>query len=500
MLGFPKPYPNELIYSVLARAGVHEGETSPKQLLDSVFANRKVIATVDLPSHVECVADQYPATLNLSAPVLVRDHTLWPIYAPFIHFERKKAIEEWMFGKSRGAAHLAAGVAASRVRAKQKLLLCKACREESERIHGEAFWDRRWQVPLVYSCPTHGPLSETNINLNGGHRHTFVPISQCEERDNLCVSKSDIRFSELVYGLFNVNADVSPCYQQWTQMYRNLAFSCGFYTGRCIDHQRLHHQYVYYWGREWLKKANLLPSGRDSSWLKCIFRKHRKTFSFAEHITTVEAISEGQLQISNAIEQALNCRIDKKEPKHKSYVETGEISNDQREWISLLDSKSPKLSRQLDPALYARLYRNHYHWLMHANEEHYQRLENVNNRVDWEKRDRQTSRILLNIVEKFENDLTTPQLTQTFLVHRLPNRATIEKNLFRLPRCGAILERYSECIDEYQARRLTRALIELRENNQPEKKWILLRKAGLSEERMTGIVKNLLVEIFKDEV
>ena len=55
MLNFPTPYPNELIYSTIARAGIHHAITSPKQLLEEVFANRKVIATIDLPSHLICL-------------------------------------------------------------------------------------------------------------------------------------------------------------------------------------------------------------------------------------------------------------------------------------------------------------------------------------------------------------------------------------------------------------------------------------------------------------
>ena len=55
MLNFPTPYPNELIYSTIARAGIHHAITSPKQLLEEVFANRQVIATIDLPSHLTCL-------------------------------------------------------------------------------------------------------------------------------------------------------------------------------------------------------------------------------------------------------------------------------------------------------------------------------------------------------------------------------------------------------------------------------------------------------------
>ena len=53
MFNFPTPYPDELIYSTVARAGVRLALTSPKQLLDEVFQNRKVSATVDLPCHLE---------------------------------------------------------------------------------------------------------------------------------------------------------------------------------------------------------------------------------------------------------------------------------------------------------------------------------------------------------------------------------------------------------------------------------------------------------------
>lgn len=53
MTNVPVPYPNELIYSVIARTGVNEAISSPKQLLDEVFGNRKVISTLDLPSHIE---------------------------------------------------------------------------------------------------------------------------------------------------------------------------------------------------------------------------------------------------------------------------------------------------------------------------------------------------------------------------------------------------------------------------------------------------------------
>lgn len=90
MLNFPIPYANELIYSTIARAGVRAGIISPKQLLDDVFDNRKVIATFDMPSYLESIVTLYQNG-QYDLEILIYQHTLFPIYAPFLpEYRRKK--------------------------------------------------------------------------------------------------------------------------------------------------------------------------------------------------------------------------------------------------------------------------------------------------------------------------------------------------------------------------------------------------------------------------
>ncbi len=90
MLNFPVPYPEEIIYSTVARAGVHFGITSPKRLLDEAFGNRMVVATVDLPSHLETLSKHYPQPLGLTPEQLAYKHTLLPLYAPFVSEARRQ--------------------------------------------------------------------------------------------------------------------------------------------------------------------------------------------------------------------------------------------------------------------------------------------------------------------------------------------------------------------------------------------------------------------------
>ena len=500
MLGFPTPYANELLYSTIARAGIHDGEMSPKQLLDSVFSNRKVIATVDLPNHIQDVEDQYPKALGLDVTQLINSHTLLPIYEPFIPTERINAIRSWMSNASQGAAHLASGVAASRIKTKEKLLLCQECVSEQRATYGEAYWDRRWHVPVVKYCIKHGrPLFETDIELNGNQRHAFRSILEVTQTRQLNVTGSDVKFANLAHQLIDFKTTSSPSFGQWTTFYRRLAVEYGFQLRNRIDHRKIDDHYNGYWGKAWLANSDLNTTTKDTSWLKGIFRKHRKSFSFAEHLTVIDAISSGSLSIEEAINRAKNIPVQHHKIKKEVHVKLVAAHTDQFEWIDLLKEHSPKAARLLKPALYTRLYRNHYDWLMIINEKNKGSTNYINNRVDWSQRDRRVAKALLIIINTLEQDLSLPRFSRAYLLKKLTTRTTIEKNLHRLPRTLALLERYSECIDEYQARRLTRAIILLLQRKEPAKPWLLLREAGLSHERMTHSVNKLFKEILKHD-
>ncbi len=95
MLNFPMPYQHELIYSTVARAGTRLALDSPKQLLDEVFKNRKVIATVDLPCHLNAIIHQF-SNHQFTVQDIAYQHTLFPIYAPFVPEKRRQQCLKWM--------------------------------------------------------------------------------------------------------------------------------------------------------------------------------------------------------------------------------------------------------------------------------------------------------------------------------------------------------------------------------------------------------------------
>ncbi|RCW96332.1 TnsD family Tn7-like transposition protein [Marinomonas foliarum] len=501
MLGFPKPYPEELIYSTVARAGVHDGDTSPKQLLEKVFNNRKVIATVDLPSHLELIANLYPKSLTLDAYRLIHQHTLLPIYAPFQPEEQNDKLLNWMSGCSQGAAHLACGAVASRVKAKTALYVCPECLEDQKRVFGEYYLRRIWQTPLVKVCLVHGPLYETTMELNGEHRHAFLPLESIEIKSALVICREDIILAQQAEKLLKMDSS-GVNFPQWSEFYKQLAVNLDLMNGQRIDHSLIHSLIVKYWTKPWLDDSGILPSSTETSWLRTLFRKHRKSFSYAEHSVAILALTDGKLNIDEAIKAASKivprAEINVQDCQADCFSCNNEFSDDQLKWKSIVEKFTLKIARKQDAALYARLYRADRAWLLRINAEHQAERVVSNLRVDWSRRDRDIAREIHSLFIFLAEDLDSPQLTRTFIINQLDQRATVEKNLCRLPRCSTLLRYYAESTTEYQARRLIRAFVAMQNNKQKIKRWSLLREARLSDIRMTYSVAELLKGILND--
>jgi hypothetical protein len=75
---FPRLYPDELLYSGIARCRVHLGIGSHKTLLYMLFGDSKVAAITDLPTHLTALANN----TGLDAANVIVRHTLFPLYAP----------------------------------------------------------------------------------------------------------------------------------------------------------------------------------------------------------------------------------------------------------------------------------------------------------------------------------------------------------------------------------------------------------------------------------
>lgn len=96
LLNFPTPYPDELLYSVIARYHVRSGNSGFEQTKMDVFKNRTVNAVYDLPTHIKAFVKNLPPQWDMTIEDWIYGHTLYPYYAPFLPDERAKRLFDTM--------------------------------------------------------------------------------------------------------------------------------------------------------------------------------------------------------------------------------------------------------------------------------------------------------------------------------------------------------------------------------------------------------------------
>ncbi|GAA6171259.1 hypothetical protein NBRC116592_09290 [Colwellia sp. KU-HH00111] len=490
---FPVPYPDELIYSLVARAGIRSAITSPKQLLEQVFGDRKVIATLDLPSHLSAISSLLVNTGKFDVQRLIYEHTMFPIYAPFVDESTRIRALKGMGSRSKSSVHLMLGAVASIVKTSGNFRSCFLCVAEQQQKYGESYWSRLWHLPSLPHCPIHGLLNQSSTSYHD-NRHTYHLYDQI--RCNI-PRNNDNNDKELLHYLAKKAQEVlllpcqkSPTKHQWSKFYNHLAhdFSCGKGTKQ-VSHEMIAERVI--------KKVAIpelaVDFNMDTNWLRTIFRHHRKAFSYLQHLTVWSAFIP-DMTVSEIIKEV------KKKGKANVVVtkilkpESERIEEKHIKWRNLISTTSIKKARSLSGggALYAWLYRNDKEWLLAFNRQNYSQSAPRKKKVNWDARDRVLTKQLLRIIDQLDTVITGPRRSKNYLLKQLKHSSTLSKKLPLMPKLTSTLNRYQESTFEFQARRLTMTVMTRTQAALGMSRWQLMRSASLSEERIQPIVEKLL--------
>lgn len=219
----PKPYPDEVIGSVIARACQHTG-LSMKRLLQSIFKSQRSTASFLLGENLGPLA--YRA--GLEPRELLLQHTMFPYAVAFMASTVQFQLEAKALAARSSEGSLASltknishGVSFRRV--------CKQCIQADLAKYGESYWHRQHLLPGVVVCAQHGhPLYETCVALRRSSQSAVMLLPH--EIVELRASK------RLPSGLAADVAAISVAALQgrhaqtdnWHERYRNDAVNLGY--------------------------------------------------------------------------------------------------------------------------------------------------------------------------------------------------------------------------------------------------------------------------------
>lgn len=161
--GFNPPYENETWYSALARYA-HRTKLRRSIIKRKIGSSDSSMLRLDFPRGLCTMEQQLHPALGLSAERILQDHTVLPVYLPFLD---DKARERLL-----SAVHVRAGSAIypDSLRVKWKAFrYCPLCVEEDRRRYGEAYWHREHQLNWVGVCGHHWVFLESYLERTWPH-------------------------------------------------------------------------------------------------------------------------------------------------------------------------------------------------------------------------------------------------------------------------------------------------------------------------------------------
>jgi hypothetical protein len=174
---FPQVYPDELIYSVLARFYVHSGYPAYTFCAEDIFLNKRVRPDMEFlnvmkPERLESLCKK------MSMAELIEKHTMFPYYARFLpHVRRNRAFEALC--SMGGDYNNLLAIPKQKNGEHRYLRYCPLCVKEDRTFYGESYWHRSHQLTGVGICPVHGcKLSNSSVMLSGKASPNLVTAEQ----------------------------------------------------------------------------------------------------------------------------------------------------------------------------------------------------------------------------------------------------------------------------------------------------------------------------------
>ena len=296
---FPKPYTDELLYSVIARYHIRSGNLSPKATIEELFSSRTASSTVDMPCNIDELIKRVPTFTNLDFEQIILENTLYPYYMAFQTSNRCNEIMQTMRGSYGGDIHNKVGIMASSIKCPGNLRFCHKCMETDLKVYGEYYWHRIHQTPGVIVCPEHGVfIQESNVSLLKINKHEFIPAD-----DTNCINRLAVNYSSLdTARLYELSKDIQWIFNNFKKVRCSCSFKNGLRNsylsvlknkGLATTNGRVYQaefckDFTSFYQDSFLSILQSdIGSDYEDSWVANILRKHRKAFHPLRHLLLI---------------------------------------------------------------------------------------------------------------------------------------------------------------------------------------------------------------------
>lgn len=287
MIFFPTPYPDELLYSILARYCKRSGNINNIHNIEDLFGTRNGIVSVEMPSKLDALIENMPVNTKYTADYFIYNHTLFPFYAAFIPPKRAKNIINEMKSGDGSVSYMQSGVVASSVSLNRYFRFCPKCIKEDIQDFGEPYWHRTHQIAGIFICLKHKEsLLNSTVTLRGVNRQEIVAPNM----ENCRVDRERIYKDELIEKMLWTAEDVETLLgnrypfkePEWFKSQFRIKLIEKEYArmNNFVYQKRLKEDFQGFYGEEYLELVQSSVSFNKRCWLTDLIRDdNRNTYA-----------------------------------------------------------------------------------------------------------------------------------------------------------------------------------------------------------------------------
>jgi len=276
MLTIPKPYPDELLYSILVRYYIRSGYGRVSKVQVKLFDTLPQQAwDIFLPSNLSRLTRKLWTKAKYTPDYFIQHHTLYPFYSQFLVPVEAELLRQVMIQQKNTSIPMTAKVSLDVDTAHQShLKFCPKCFDQESEELGEAYWHRTHQIPGIVLCPDHEvPLLNSTVCLNSNSIHYIAadsdtcPVPNTDIKYAISTLKKMVAYTETLESL--INSSISFKGMGWLRKrYQKYAVQKGFLQFQTSNkfifaEAKFVDEFIGFYGNEFL--SSILPISVENS-------------------------------------------------------------------------------------------------------------------------------------------------------------------------------------------------------------------------------------------
>ncbi len=248
---FPEAYPQEMLYSQLARYHSRSGYARYVFTAADIYNHEKTV--VPSIEFVNRYTEDAMKWLTREKPweEVVEQHTMYPAYIRFLPKQRRIDAVNGIISCEGNWKNL---MSMSALKEKRYLQYCPECSKESRSTWGENFWNREANIPRIRVCPKHRCyLNNSGIEISSRISPGFYDAESHVPKERVvreCNNDRELEFTKYVINVMHEPVDLESSLSVGAYLHSCLSRDYAKNNGTTRNMEKLYEDYLAFYGPE----------------------------------------------------------------------------------------------------------------------------------------------------------------------------------------------------------------------------------------------------------